>query len=508
MRIAAAATAMVASALALLDCSGGGGSASKAGGAGGPVTLRLATDDEPTSPPALQAKEFARRVNERSRGRLRVEVVTDAVKPDSDYERLLVKTVTSGTLDLGLFESRSWDRVGVTSLNALEAPFLVTTDALVAAVIGGGEGRDMLAGLERAGVVGLALLPDVLEHPFGPDRPLLGPDDYAGGVIPGTKTRPYTTVLGALGATVEQGQGLDRRRHIGGVGGYNQQGSGIFTGNVTFFPKTNALAINARAYERLDADARSVLSEAAAATRDWAIATTPTDPERARSYCTRNDATGRAIALASRSDVAALQAAVAPVYAEFERDAATKRMIARIRALKGRVGNEPGPPAPCRDKEAVIVSDAARPTAALDGVYRFDVTAAELRAVGVAATEAIDAFEGVYTFTLAGGEYCFEQISPKPQSPNPYFVPGDCGTYAVDGKRFFLNFAAGGPAEWRWGRTGDGALEFAVVRSGSGSWAPKDVSRVYVAEPWKRIGDAPADRSQWRGAQRDARDSH
>ena len=291
MRIAAAATAMVASALALLDCSGGGGSASKAGGADGPVTLRLATDDEPTSPPALQAKEFARRVNERSRGRLRVEVVTDAVKPDSDYERLLVKTVTSATLDLGLFESRSWDRVGVTSLNALEAPFLVTTDALVAAVIGGGEGRDMLAGLERAGVVGLALLPDVLEHPFGPDRPLLGPDDYAGGVIPGTKTRPYTTVSGALGATVEQEQGLHRRRHIGGVGGYNQQGSGIFTGNVTFFPKTNALAINARAYERLDADVRSVLSEAAAATRDWAIATTPTDPERARSYCTRNDAT-------------------------------------------------------------------------------------------------------------------------------------------------------------------------------------------------------------------------
>jgi TRAP-type C4-dicarboxylate transport system substrate-binding protein len=91
--------------------------------------------------------------------------------------------VGDGELEMGLTPPRAWDTEGVKSLRALNAPFLVDSDELLAKVASGGRASKLLSGLDGAGVVGLALIPEALRHPFGLRKPLLGPGDYRGQVI-------------------------------------------------------------------------------------------------------------------------------------------------------------------------------------------------------------------------------------------------------------------------------------------------------------------------------------
>ncbi len=110
--------------------------------------------------------------------------------------------VTSGKLDMGLIPSRAWDTEGVTSLRALNAPFLIDSDELLDDVVSSDElADDLMSGLDKAGVVGLALFPEGLRHPFGLKKPLLGPDDYDGQAIRTPTSKTTAAVFAALGAT-------------------------------------------------------------------------------------------------------------------------------------------------------------------------------------------------------------------------------------------------------------------------------------------------------------------
>jgi TRAP-type C4-dicarboxylate transport system substrate-binding protein len=465
---------------ALAGC-GDGGSATKAGGSGGPLTLRLATLDDVRHPAVVEAKEFARRVQALSHGRIRVEPVTNAVKPHPDYERRLTDKVASGELELGVMPAQFWERAGVTSLRALYAPFLITTNALLAEIVSGEEATDMLSGLERAGVVGLGLVPEGLDHPVGFDAPLLGLADF-NGRIPNSRSKTTTAVLEALGATVVQGENPDRRLHIGTIGGYRPPPEGPVTGNVFLFARADVIVINARAHEQLDEEQRSILVKAADEVRASTIASTPDDPAQARAYCESEPGSGRVVVLASDADVAALKAATAPVYAELEHDVLTRRVIERIRQRK-RTERVATPTAACGESAATLAHATA--TSALDGTYRVEVTDEELRAEGAPDLEVIEN-RGVWTWTLSGGEYCWEQKTPTATTNNPDTVPEECGSYGVDGDRLLLRVAGGPDAVWRWRRTAGGDLRFTVETAGA---MGNEVARALVSDPWKRIGD-------------------
>ncbi len=168
----------------------GGEEGTKAGGGAGPLTLRVGTDDPPGRPGEAQIEELAHRVEELSRGDIRIKAVLDAggdvrLGPARHTEGQAMVTST-----WRLIPARAWDTEGVTSLRALNAPFLITSDELFAEVISGDLADDLMSGLDEAGVVPLALFPEGLRHPFGFEAPLLGPDDYAGEEIrtPTSKT--------------------------------------------------------------------------------------------------------------------------------------------------------------------------------------------------------------------------------------------------------------------------------------------------------------------------------
>jgi TRAP-type C4-dicarboxylate transport system substrate-binding protein len=345
--------AAVAGAMVLAAC-GGSGSANKAASnaapvatapaTAAPVSLRIGTDDGPERPGGAQILEFARQVKQRSGGQVRIEPVWQAAGEGADdWDQAVARQIVRGELDMGMIPARAWDTEGVTSLRALHAPFLVTTDSLVAGIVKSELAPEMLAGLEKTGVTGLALLPEGMRHVFAFRHPPLALADYRGMLIRSPLSKTTYAAFQALGAKPDDFGGQDveesiKNGKIGGaetsfaLAGYLPDATAV--GNVTFFPKVNSLVINSKVLKGLTEDQRAVLHDAAQHTVDWAITATGSDADAAKEYCAK----GGRIALASRQDLARLQRAVQPVYQQLEQDAATKAMIARIRSLAGQPG--------------------------------------------------------------------------------------------------------------------------------------------------------------------------
>ena len=377
--------ALIVAGFLLAGCSGGG--STKAGGSGAPTTLRIGTDDNPGRPAADHVEEFARRVEELSRGKIRIEPVWHAsgARGLREWDQRVARKVVAGELDLGLIPARAWDTEGVTSLRALHAPFLVTSEQLLHRILAGELADRMLAGLEPAGVVGLALLPEGLRHPFAFGAPLLSPADYVGVAVRSPRSKTSYALFEALGARPDDPSNEEFNQEIAGgsiaaaesafAWAGSLQADTVVTGNVTFFPKAQTLVVDADVFEGLDDEQRRILGDAAVQTRDWAIRAMPTEAEAARKYC---EGGGR-IVLAGEADLAALEQAVTPVYAELERDPETRSLIDQIRALvTADSSTAPSLHAQCAAPAGVAASDRAGPTV-LDGVYRTSFTLAELQ---------------------------------------------------------------------------------------------------------------------------------
>ena len=84
---------------------------------------------------------------------------------------------------MGLVAARAWDTEGVTTLRALNAPFLVTSDAAVTEVVTSDIANDLMTGLANVGVTGLALLPDDMRHLFVFGEKPESLADFGGSVI-------------------------------------------------------------------------------------------------------------------------------------------------------------------------------------------------------------------------------------------------------------------------------------------------------------------------------------
>ena len=473
--------ALAAAACLLAGCLGGGGDGTKAGRVAGPVILRAGVDDPPGKPGAAQLADFARHVEELSGGDIRIEQVLNAGGEASGWDQRVARMTASGELDLALVPTRAWDTEGVTTLRALNAPFLITGDALLHRAVTGHIAEELMSGLRGAGVVPLALIPVGLRHPFAFGSALRGPDDYEGREIRAPRSETVAALFAAFGATVADTE-PDAGVQAGMESSYEDEPVGTATGNVTFFPKVHALVMDEDAYDDLDGEARDVLTRAAAGTRQSAIDSTPSDDDLARDFC----AEGGAVVLAGDADLAALERAAAPVLEELARDATTRALIEEIRRLEAGTP-PPTPVSPCGDA-AITADDAAgpgKPNRAVDGVYRFEITDRQLRAAGVTERADLDENHGVYTVTLAGGRYCWEQ-----RAPNQIFNTDECSTYELDGDRMVWRFPIGEADVYRWRRLAGGDLRLAVVRAARRRGALReDVGRQpLAADRRRRVG--------------------
>jgi TRAP-type C4-dicarboxylate transport system substrate-binding protein len=482
----ARAAALVAALLTLQAAGCGLGGGDKAGGSSAPTVLRLAAADDADQPDARIVRHFASRVGDLSGGSLRVRPVWDAAgQQTADYEARIARMVREGEFELGWIGARAWDRLGITHFQALQAPFLVTSHALLGRIATGSVGERMLAGLDGIGLVGLALAPDRLRYPFGVRQALASPDDFAGARVRVFPSRTTEALMRALGATPVQVSGDDvagavARREIDGVEaalGTNSasEGENFLTTNLALFPKVLTLFAGEHAYRRLDDDQATVIRKAAEETAAYAAAHPLSERALVRQFC----ASGRPVTAvaASRDDLAVLTQAAQPVYAELERDPETKALIAAIREVKRSTPSDPvaAPPPGC-SHEAPATHGRVLDPSTLDGTYHWRVTSAGARAARASADrldyDIREDVDLVGKMTLRDGKWRLGDEDPEAYS----------GTFEIIGDRLVFDWA-GTTLTFTFERHADGGLDLEPVPPID----PGDAV-VWAGGPWRRVG--------------------
>jgi TRAP-type C4-dicarboxylate transport system substrate-binding protein len=461
-------TLVLVAAIAALAAACGSGRSDKAGGLTGPVTLRIAAhaEHEPF------ARLFTDEVRRLSKGRIRIAFIPGT--PDEDPADAAVRYargVRDGRYDLGMIDAAAWDELGVRSLEPLQAPFLVTDQSLLRAVLASPLAARMLAGLRAQHVVGLALTASWLQHPVRFDGPLAAPADFRGRRILVPISRVNDAVMSALGATpvhrgfAEADRSLERHEIDSQVMGAFARPDVWLTANITFSADALTVIANERRFAKLSAEQKRILRAAAArATRSvGGVMAANSEARLVRGHCRR----GRVV-FARPADVAALEQATRPVYDQLERDPQVRATIAAIRELKRRTPPDPVPavPASC-SRAASVAHGRERDPSFLDGTYRWRITRAGARKVGADVNDPV--VGTIATLTLRGGRW---------QSG------GDHGTFTVVGDRIALAWPAKGSTDtFRFKRRADGTLDLTPV-------LPMDTGEqlVLAGSPLTRIG--------------------
>jgi TRAP-type C4-dicarboxylate transport system substrate-binding protein len=470
----------VLAAVGSAGCSGhpASSSADKSGGSGAAVVLRLADSDESDDFNVPAVQYFADRVARISRGALRVHVTYAAAGttvPDTDART--AELVRAGKFDLGWIDAGAWDELGVRSFQALQAPFLITSYDVLDLVATGPEAGRMLAGLNGHGVVGLALVPDLLRHPVGLVRPLASPADFAGARVRVEPSRAKAALITALGAMPrETGSFVTAAAGARGVldgevvSLAEAPGATIVTANITFYAKVLTLFAGQGAFARLSGRQRQVLLAAAAQTVRHVADRPPSESALAGKFCHA----GRVV-LASRSEIEQLEREARPAALQLERNPLTRALIEQIRRLKAAAPGDPSLilPAGCSRPRSVDPKLVGKrlPPSILNGTYRWVMTAAAARAFGWPATNPGNIYPVVSTLVLRDGRW--QGVGQHP----------DHGTYILtrDQIRFdWPSFGYGGLFGYT--RERNGTLHLKAVQ-------PMDRGDQFVWSnaPWRRI---------------------
>lgn len=359
---AGALLALTLAAVAAAGCSAAAGGDKAGGPAGGPVVLRMASTPSGVSyaPPVA---DFVQRVRSLSGGSVQIKVISQWGDYAPDAEAQVVRAVAHGTVDLGWAGSRVFDTMGVPAFGALSAPMLIDSYPLENAVIKSAVPARMLAGLSRLHVTGLAVLGDVLRHPYAVHRPLLAPADWRGLSIGGYRSAAQEQAIRALGATpvvafgpyrthdlasgAIQGFELDMRTyvHLGLV-----PSARYVTANVVLWPQFDVLFANPARLASLTGQQRAWLQQAAAAASSGSVMLVG---GQNAPYIGQACALGARFVTATAADLAALRQAFTPVYRSLETDPQTSGLIAQILQLKK--ATPPGPalaiPAGCAARQ-------------------------------------------------------------------------------------------------------------------------------------------------------------
>jgi TRAP-type C4-dicarboxylate transport system substrate-binding protein len=439
-----------AAVLVVLGLAGCGALAgSKAGGPGTPVVLRMATaNGEPGFMPQVDPY-LVNRAAKLSAGNVQIDMAYHVGENVPGGEQQVVRDVAAGKYDLGVVGTRVFDTLGVNSFQALTAPMLIDSYPLERAVIGSGIPAQMMRSLDTLHVTGLGVLADGLRKPIAARKPLLGPADWRGLTFAAFRSREASEAIRALGATPSDAWGtqLDQGLGSGAIEGFEKnlliyrakpdlwKPARYVTANVNLWPQTLAVIGNPARLARLTSQQRGWLTEAVREAAARSTGLIDGDARLLPGLC----ASGIRFADASHADLAALQNAFAPVYAQVERNPQTRRFIAEISRLKQHTPPGPalvipagctgGPPGPAPGNGSPGAGTKTTQVTPLDGVWQVTYTRAEFVAAHPDPSEVVPANYGSFTLTLRRGEF------------------SDTGTYAVRGDT--ITFYQG-QAVWRY----------------------------------------------------------
>jgi TRAP-type C4-dicarboxylate transport system substrate-binding protein len=470
-------TTLILLALAAVGVAGCGSAGTKAGaGTSAVLALKMQASDGNDA----DAAYFADQVRRRTAGRVRIEIDARSYSSvDPDNELRLVRDLRAGSVAIAYVPSRAWERAGLPGFRALQAPFLIDDYRLLKDVATGDVGAQMLASLDKAGLVGLGLVPMELRRLLG-KRSLASPRALAGARIRVVTSPTSVHDLESLGATpvtdldAHQVSDALARGDLDGVetdvhaslGNAYTSVAPYMTSNLPLFAKAQTIVIRRDVLARLgDADQRA-MREAAKATVEHA------DPQaQETAEVKRLCAAGLRLVPATQADVDAFRARAEPVVAQLARDPVTASEIMTITALRGDASASDTLPTCAPDQQG---QTSAQQTAKFpQGRYASHLTKADFDAAGVVPDPQLP--PDPWVITMRNGRWRTNEAPPFG------------GTYSVDGDE--LTFLIQEPPEnkgtretvkWSYYR---GALTLhSVFVADAGSRV------IYDTHPWRRIG--------------------
>jgi TRAP-type C4-dicarboxylate transport system substrate-binding protein len=323
--------------LVLTGCS----SHDRAGGdAGDPaLTLTLGIADNQLPPTAIAT--FGDNVAKLSHGQLKITYRADMHHADPRVESLLVGDVRADTVDLAWVGARTFDRLGVTSFEPMLAPLLVDSEELQGRVFDAGIADAMLAGVGRAGVVGVGVLPGPLRRPLSKGSALTTPGAFAGMRVAtdasNLSERTYrqlaaTPVPVGFGASIAAVGAIDQQLASDWGNHYEEKGAKNVVGNLNLWPRPLVIIGSTTAWQRLTPAQQSVLRAAAKVSQAPALdAARREDTDAVGNLCKA----GIKMPAVTPDQLAAFEAALRPVYDSIAAASSQdKTWLDQIRALK------------------------------------------------------------------------------------------------------------------------------------------------------------------------------
>jgi TRAP-type C4-dicarboxylate transport system substrate-binding protein len=335
-------------------CGGsGGGSSAKVGAPVAPVTLRLGDANGGVATPGVL--DFVRDVKQLSHGAVTIEIVK-APNSSLDYEGDIVRATASGRWDLAWVGGRTLDSVGVPSAGALQVPFLIDNYATQRKVLTGPIGRQLTRDMSKAGVTGLALIPDHLSYLVTTAR-IDSPDDLAGRRMRAFgRSRSAAAAWRALGATPVPLNGVTakaaaemKKHHLFGIESNpliwseDAYPGSTYTLGAPVWPRTAALFAAPDRFARLPDSTQRLLRVAAArAAHEVDRALASDDARAVRQICRL----GGGVAVLDKGKRDAMIQAGVDAMDNLPADTAPPDLVAKIVALKGDSGPQAPPPVP------------------------------------------------------------------------------------------------------------------------------------------------------------------
>jgi TRAP-type transport system periplasmic protein len=321
-----------------------------------------------------QLEPWSREVTTLSDGHLKIELKDAWHAADAANESRTIRDVQHGFVDAAWVGARILDRFGVTAFQPFLAPLLVNSYELEGAVFDAGIPEEMVAGLNKLGLVGVGVLPGPMRKMLGVDAPFTDPASFAGKRIAFQDSALTGVTFNALRA---QGEAVAGGASVRGFDGLEQQLQSIYgnrydaqarfvTGNLNLWPRPLVMVMNRDAYERLGKQG-PVLQQAAQRAESAALdASRREDRDALEHLCQL----GMSIPEASSGDLSALRAALQPVYASVRTDPKNGKWLARIESLKAKL-DAPPDTSRCAD----TAGGSGAPVGRLDGMWESTLTA-------------------------------------------------------------------------------------------------------------------------------------
>jgi tripartite ATP-independent transporter DctP family solute receptor len=170
-----------------------------------PLVFRLAENQPEDYPTTLGDKEFARLVNERTNGRIKIEVYSGG---QLGKEISVTEQLQYGAVDFARLSVSSLSEVEK-SMGALMLPYLYRDKDHMFKVLEGPIGEKILGSLEKsAGIVGLCWLDAGTRNFYNSKKEIKSPDDMKGLIIRSQETAlmmDFVKIVGALPVAMAYG---------------------------------------------------------------------------------------------------------------------------------------------------------------------------------------------------------------------------------------------------------------------------------------------------------------